>query len=161
MDEITYYSVQEFAKKVGVSRQSVYKALSTKLSTYVVNQGDSIMIRAEAFCEYDCQPSVNQSVNQVDTKSSTENEILYEILRQELDHKNKLIDDLKNELAEERKHSREQSERIAILASQAQYLQLGHKIEQDNPPIQSAVQVTEEHENSKEKVGFWKKWFKK
>jgi len=161
MDEITYYSVQEFAKKVGVSRQSIYKVLSTKLSTYVVNQGDKIMLRAEALCEYSCQPSVNQGNTLVDTKSSTENEPLYEILRQELEHKNKLIDDLKNELSEERKHSREQSERIATLASQAQYLQLEQKIEKDIPPSKSVVNTTEAHEDSKEKVGFWKKWFEK
>lgn len=157
MDEIKYYSISEFAEIVGVSRQSVYKALSTKLSTYVVNQGDRKMLRAEALCEYNCQPSVNQTVNlvdsSVDTQSGTENEFLYELLKKELDHKNKLIEDLQNELSEERKHSREQSERIAVLASQAQYLQLEQKI--DNLEI-----VTDVQEKPKEKRGLWRKIFK-
>lgn len=157
MDEIEYYSISEFAEKVGVSRQSIYKALSTKLSTYVVNQGDKKMLRKEALCEYNCQPTVNQvvnqTVNQVDSSFSAENNFLYEILQEELNYKNKLIDELRIELSEERKHSREQADKIATLASQAQYLQLEQKAERENPDIKPV--------EKNEKTGFWKKWFKK
>lgn len=166
MEENKYYSIPEFAKKVGVSRQSIYKALSTKLSTYVVNQGDKKMLRAEALCEYNCQPTVNQvvnqTVNQVDSSFSGEKDFLYEILREELNYKNKLIDELRIELSEERKHSREQSDKLATLASQAQYLQLEQKTGQENDSISIIEQPIEILEEPKEeKVGFWKKIFKR
>jgi len=182
MDEITYYSVQEFAKKVGVSRQTVYNALSNKLSNYVVTCKGVKMLRADALCEYEIRNDVQNfdkldtDLDNFDTKLDSQfdkldtdlDNQLYEILREELNYKNKLIDELqaeltkaREEISEERRYSREQFDKIATLASQAQYLQLGQKIEQDNPPIQSAVQVTKTHENSKEKVGFWEKWFRK
>lgn len=49
---------------------------------------------------------------------------LYEILERELQAKNEQIAALQAELSKERQHSREQAERIAVLADQAQRLQL-------------------------------------
>lgn len=49
---------------------------------------------------------------------------LYEILERELQAKNEQIVALQAELSKERQHSREQAERIAVLADQAQRLQL-------------------------------------
>ncbi len=48
---------------------------------------------------------------------------LYEILEMELQAKNEQIAALQAELSKERQHSREQAERIAVLADQAQRLQ--------------------------------------
>jgi len=190
MDEITYYSVQEFAKKVGVSRQTIYNALSNKLSNYVVTCKGVKMLRAEALCEYEIRNDVqkfdkldndldnqfdkldndldNDLDNQFDKLDNDLDNQLYKILREELNYKNKLIDELqveltkaREEISEERRYSREQFDKIATLASQAQYLQLGQKITKDGSPIQHTVKVTEENANSKIKVGFWKRWFKK
>lgn len=49
---------------------------------------------------------------------------LYEILERELQAKNERIAALQAELSKERQHSREQAGRIAVLADQAQRLQL-------------------------------------
>lgn len=49
---------------------------------------------------------------------------LYEILERELQAKNEQIAALQAKLSKERQHSREQAERIAVLADQAQRLQL-------------------------------------
>ena len=52
---------------------------------------------------------------------------LYEILERELQAKNEQIVALQAELSKERQHSREQAERIAVLADQAQRLQLAQR----------------------------------
>lgn len=46
------------------------------------------------------------------------------ILKDELEAKNCQIEELQKELSKEREHSREQSEKMSILADQAQKLQL-------------------------------------
>ncbi len=59
---------------------------------------------------------------------------LYEILRAELEEKNEQILALQAELAEERRHSREQANKIAVFTDQAQKL----------PLAQMQTQITED-----------------
>lgn len=64
--------------------------------------------------------------NQVaETPANTENHRLYEMLQGELDAKNRQIEQLQAELAKEREHSREQADKLAQLADQAQQLHAG------------------------------------
>ena len=68
-----------------------------------------------------CEPSTTD--NQLTVEVDGQNR-LYEILERELQAKNEQIAALQAELSKERQHSREQAERIAVLADQAQRLQL-------------------------------------
>lgn len=68
-----------------------------------------------------CEPSTTD--NQLTVEVDGQNR-LYEILERELQAKNEQIVALQAELSKERQHSREQAERIAVLADQAQRLQL-------------------------------------
>lgn len=62
---------------------------------------------------------------------------LYDILKLELQAKNEQIATLQSELSKERQHSREQAEKIAVLADQAQRLQLAQMRDSPEslPPI--------------------------
>lgn len=62
---------------------------------------------------------------------------LYDILKLELQAKNEQIAILQSELSKERQHSREQAEKIAVLADQAQRLQLAQMRDSPEslPPI--------------------------
>lgn len=59
-----------------------------------------------------------------ETTANSENK-LYEMLQAELDAKNRQIEKLQAELAKEREHSREQFDKFAQLADQAQQLHAG------------------------------------
>ena len=49
MNNDKLYTISEFAKKVGLSRQAVYKRLNTDLSTHVVNVDNKQMLKSSAF----------------------------------------------------------------------------------------------------------------
>lgn len=91
---------------------------------------------------------------------------LYEILRTELQAKNEQIAALQSELSKERQHSREQAEKIAVLADQAQRLQLAQMRDSQEslPPITGSPvgeQQTPAPTEPGEKQGFWKNIFRK
>lgn len=49
MNNDKLYTISEFAKKVGLSRQAIYKRLNTDLSTHVVNVDNKQMLKSSAF----------------------------------------------------------------------------------------------------------------
>ena len=75
-------------------------------------------------CSADDRKQVDDSFTTIVHGSFTPEKPLYEILKSELEAKNKQIEELTSELAKEREHSREQSEKIAVLADKSQRLQL-------------------------------------
>ena len=90
-------TIKEIAEEIGVSKQAVFKKMKREpLST-----------------------GLQGLTTTVDGQNR-----LYEILERELQAKNEQIVALQAELSKERQHSREQAERIAVLADQAQRLQL-------------------------------------
>lgn len=90
-------TIKEIAEGIGVSKQAVFKKMKREpLST-----------------------GLQGLTTTVDGQNR-----LYEILERELQAKNEQIVALQAELSKERQHSREQAERIAVLADQAQRLQL-------------------------------------
>lgn len=91
---------------------------------------------------------------------------LYDILKLELQAKNEQIAILQSELSKERQHSREQAEKIAVLADQAQRLQLAQMRDSPEglPPISGepvGKQQVPAPAELKQKKGFWKNIFKK
>ena len=98
-------TTKEIAEEIGVSKQAVFKKMKREpLSTGL--QGLTTTVDGRLIVSVDGQNR------------------LYEILERELQAKNEQIVALQAELSKERQHSREQAERIAVLADQAQRLQL-------------------------------------
>lgn len=105
------------------SQQAIYKQLNNRLNPYIQLVDNQKMLETRALqevfgieVEQPIQPKLNNQFNQETP--------LYDILKGELEAKNKQIEELTTELIKERAHSREQSERMAVLADQAQKLQL-------------------------------------
>lgn len=142
-------TIKEIADEIGVSKQAIFKRikrepLSTSLQGLMVTVDGRLMVTVDgeklikqAFSGGESSTSDNQLTVEVDDLvdgSSTKSEEktaevdgqnrLYEILERELQAKNEQIAALQAELSKERQHSREQAEKIAVLADQAQRLQL-------------------------------------
>jgi len=117
-------TIKEFAKLAGKSQQAIYKQLNNKLSNYVKLIESHKMLKSSALLDvYGIEveqlnrPLLNNKLNSDST--------LYDILKSELDAKNELIDTLQAELALERQHSREQSDKLSVLAERSQQLHAG------------------------------------
>ena len=135
-------TIRQIADELGVSKQAVKKRISRKplctsiqpyISTvhgvkYIDDDGQNLI--KLAFSENDKNLSIDMGIdknNDVHTTCIPDisgQKELYDILKIELEAKNKQIEKLQEELAEERKYIREQSDKMAILADQAQKLQL-------------------------------------
>ena len=124
-------TTKEIAEEIGVSKQAVFKkmkreplstglqGLTTTVDGRLIVSVDGEKLIKQAFSR--CEPSTTD--NQLTVEVDGQNR-LYEILERELQAKNEQIVALQAELSKERQHSREQAERIAVLADQAQRLQL-------------------------------------
>lgn len=111
-------TVQEFAKRAGVSVQAVYKRLNNSLNPYVQLVEGRKMLKTSALYEiYGIE--VEQPI-----KPFIKPELNDEKDRSEVDFLRRQVEQLQAELAQERRHSREMSEQLARLADQAQQLQL-------------------------------------
>ena len=166
-------TIKQIADELGVSKQAVQKRILRKplctsiqpyISTvhgvkYIDNIGETII--KMAFLENDKNLSIDMGIdknNQVHTECVPDingQKELYDILKTELESKNKQIEKLQEELAEERKYIREQSDKMAILADQAQKLQLA----QMKPTNLLDDEVTAEHIQKKQSI--FSKLFKK
>jgi AcrR family transcriptional regulator len=96
-----YISISEFAKRAGVSRQAVYKRLSTDLTTEFKMIDNQKMIKITALQYF----NVNQQDNQADNSLQHENEDkisreLVNMLRDELKAKDKQIENLEKQLSQ-------------------------------------------------------------
>jgi len=132
-------TIRQIADEIGVSKQAVHqkrksKELSTALQSFtstvdgvVYIDVDGEMLIKSAFSVVDRKhvdgsftSTIDGSVTPVDGQKE-----LYNILKTELEAKNEQIEKLQLELASERQHSREQSDKLALLAEQAQMLHAG------------------------------------
>ena len=95
------------------------QGLTTTVDGRLIVSVDGEKLIKQAFSEIAPSTTDNQLTVEVDGQNR-----LYEILERELQAKNEQIVALQAELSKERQHSREQAERIAVLADQAQRLQL-------------------------------------
>ena len=139
-------TIKEFAEASGRSQQTIYKQMNTRLAPYIQEMDGHKYIKCIALKEVfhiEIQPGCSTDSTRVEQpiqpKYSTHStglnnpfnpknnpdQSLYDILKCELEAKNKQIEELQHELAEERKHSREQSDKLAQLADQAQRLHAG------------------------------------
>lgn len=156
-------TIKEFSELAGKTPQAIYKQLNGRLKPFVQlvdNKkmlesralGEVFGIEAEETIEQSGQPELNIQANLEKT--------LYDILKAELEAKNEQIASLQAELAEERRHSREQADKIAVFADQAQKLQLA----QMQPRITEEEDELLEQEIMPEKKGIFelfRHWFEK
>lgn len=75
----------------------------------------------------------------------------------QIENMQKQVDRLYEELAEERKHGREQAEKLAVLADQAQRLQLA----QMHPELTAIGETHDESESSRESTGLFQRLFRR
>lgn len=134
-------TIKAFAEAAGRSQQAIYKQIGTRLAEYCREIDGKKYIEHRALKEVfgidefqPVQPEINNQINPEDNPENT----LYAILKAELEAKNKLIEQLQIDLAEERKHSREQAEKLAQLADQAQRLHAG-TIQAQLPPAEQTA----------------------
>lgn len=96
-----YISVSEFAKRAGLSKQAIYKRLSTDLSMYMKVVDGRKMLKSSALEHIKSKQEYNQSVNQTDTIDLLKKTI--EMLEKELAAKDKQIDALQQMVDQEQK----------------------------------------------------------
>ena len=132
-------TIRQIADEIGVSKQAVFKKikrepLSTSLQGFTATVDGRLMVSVDgeklikqAFSGGEVSTTDNQLPPTESDEKTVEvdgQNVLYEILKMELQAKNEQIAALQAELSKERQHSREQAEKIAVLADQAQKLQL-------------------------------------
>lgn len=152
-------TVKEFAELAGRSKQAIYQQMDSRLKGFVQVVDNKKMLESRALMDvFGVNPE--KKIGQTDSNIQAGLEkALYEILRGELEAKNEQILALQEELAEERRHSREQADKIAVFADQAQKLQLALMQPQvTEGEEQSAVEIMPEKRGVFEVV---KRWFKK
>lgn len=114
------FSVGEFAKKVGVSTQAIYKQLDNKLFPYLTTVDNRKMIKAEALSLF----STNQNNNQVGAASPLEIQQDWQLILNEKDERIKELKERNEELKEQLEKQTKQNEHLIILLSQQQTLTL-------------------------------------
>ena len=162
-----FLTIKAFAEAAGRSQQTIYKQIGTRLAPYVheIEGQKYIEHRAlkEVFGVDVEQPTQPKEDNPFNPDESTEHP-LYAILKEELAAKNrqleardKQIEQLQAELADERKHSRELTDRVAVLAEQAQALHAGTIKTQLPPAEEPPIEVADETAAAepKKRVGFF------
>ena len=136
-------TIKRIAEEIGVSKQAVHQKikkepLSTALQlfTSTVDGVKHISVDGEMLIKkaFDIKPLSTVDINKPSTVDdsltvvdSTVIDLLREnlsLLQAQLSEKDKQISNLSAQLDEERRHSREQSDKFAVLADQAQKLQL-------------------------------------
>ena len=169
-----YISIKEYAQLKGVSPQSVYKQLSTKLSTYVVMVENRKMLKKEVLETLEnrgVEAHLNQVDNQVEKLSTSFNS--EELIR--INQRNeKLIDELRAQIEEKDKQIKEQSQhiielsdRVATLFENSQKIEFSYQLllnekNQDNDIENeeiSARAIDEAEEIKPEKKGFFRRLF--
>ena len=173
-----YISVKEYAQLKGVSPQSVYKQLSTKLATYVVMVENRKMLKKEVLETLE-NKGVEAQFNQVDNQVDNQVEKLStnfnseELIR--INQRNeKIIDELRAQIEEKDKQIKEQSQhiielsdRVATLFENSQKIEFSYQLllnekNQDNDIENediSARAIDEAEEIKPEKKGFFRRLF--
>lgn len=144
-------TIKQIADEIGVSKQAVRKKITEEIANKFTNQiGNTIYISEQGEMLIKSAFS-NRNANTV-TDNKTVTIELITTLQEELKAKNSLINELTMQLKTEREHSREQADKIAILADQAQKLQLAQLSTSEQPLLE---------ENKIVKKSFWDRFKRK
>ena len=93
MEQKEWYTIKEFAEVAGVSPQSVYKRLNGVLEPYLSIRNGKKYLNIKALSLYEEENNIDTKLNK-NNQQSTENNQLIQLLKNELEAKNKQIDEL-------------------------------------------------------------------
>ena len=130
-----YISITEFSKRAGISRQKIYRKLSTDLKKWTKTDNGKTVINSKAlelFCDAE---SVTKSVC-MDTQ--TDNSKMLDFLMKQLEEKDKQIEKLQESL--------DHSQQLQAIAQKKIELLEQKKEEPDSPAEPSAKSAEEETE---------------
>ena len=120
-------TIKELAEKLGVSKTAVRKYLTPEFRERYTTTSETgaILVSDEGANQLGSlrKPLQNTANQFAETTANQVPSDIIEVLTEQLRKKDELILSLQEELAKEREHSREQSDRFAQLADQAQHLQ--------------------------------------
>ena len=126
-----YYTISEYAELCGVSKQAVYKRLTTSLKDYVEKVDGRKVLRSEALQPLHqrrtTQPLNNIKPNEVE-KVDTNKEDIIIFLKDQLEQKDKQIQKLQDSADEKDKYIREQGARLTDLIEQSNLLQQNNQM---------------------------------
>lgn len=157
-------TIKQIADELGVGKQRVYRYIKSN-HIKEAHQKNGMM-----YYDTVTETAIKQGLGQVVTSSESHqkhineivNESVIDMLRNELEVKNKQIEHLQSELAEERKHSREQADKLAVLADTAQKLHAGTIKQLEGGELAANGRaVPEETDEAVFKQGFIKRFFRK
>lgn len=174
-------TIKEIADELGVSKQAVSYRLkqiqTAKKDTFLATKENGVLVVSlaaeklivEAFAESDRQKDHQKERpkdRQKDEAFLAVLEATIDTLKGQLEAKDSQIEEMQQqaarlheELAEERRHSREQAEKLAVLADQAQRLQLA----QMHPELTAGggAEAQDEPEAPPEPMGLFQRLFRR
>lgn len=153
-------TIKQIADELRVSKQQVYRYIKRNHISEA-HQKNGVMYYDEAaetaikrgFSDKAVSSEVHQEVHQKHINDAVV--ITLQTLQEQLTAKDKLIEQLQTELAAERQHSREQADKLSVLADQAQKLQLAQLASSEQQA--SALIEDSKLKPKQRKWAFWKK----
>ena len=162
MSNKDYLTIAEYAELRSISKQAVYKSLSTKLKPYVIEVDGRKCLKLEVL-----ELSVDQPINQpkrveqqVETPNNPSSSMI-DFLMKQIEEKDKQIESLQNDVRESRIHIQEQSNKLAELLEQSNQLQqnnqmlikmLGEGAQENKDTIEVSLNEEENTINGKEEI---------
>lgn len=139
-----FLTITEFAAAAGISRQTIYNNLDTRLSKYVkINDAGKKVISSDALSvfgvkdltEFDADLMSNLDAKHQDDLTQLDTNFIVDVLRKQLEEKDKQImflyeeiSSLRRQIEEKDKHIREQTNQILKLLESSQELQRNSQI---------------------------------
>lgn len=163
MERNDLLTITEFAELAGVSRQTVYRQLSTRLSKYckLIDNQKMLEYRAleevfEITVEQPIQPKGDKPVN-CDVNPNEPLEQVIEMLKNELEVKNRQISTLQEQNIQLTAALSKMSDSLQA----AQALHAGTIQQQLEGPVEHQSESAPEPESEPPKVGFWARLFRR
>lgn len=138
MNEKKYLTVKEVADKFSISRQSVYNKLDNEFKPYLTIINDKKMLKIgilklldKKFMSSDLTENMSAYLTeslQILREQNSQLQSIIATLQEQLHTKDIQIEQLQLEISTEHHHSREQSDKLAQLAENAQQLQKGQMV---------------------------------
>lgn len=153
-------TVKQIADELSVSKQAVRKKITPEIGNqFAVTKGNTVYISEQG--ETLIKSAFYKSIgNQVTSNKTVTIDNLVTILQEDINAKNQQIADLTAELAKEREHSREMSDKLAKLTENAQTLHLGTIQQQLLPEALAFADTAEESPVPAKRRSFFG-WLKK
>lgn len=157
-------TIKQIADELHVSKQQVYRYIKRN-HINEAHQCNGVMYYDEAaetaikrdFLSKSASDDAHQEAHQKHICDAVNDAVIVTLqtLQEQLAAKDKLIEQLQTELAAERQHSREQADKLSVLADQAQKLQLAQLATSEQ---QSSALIEDPEQPPKHrKWAFWKK----